>query len=213
LIDGAGQKIGNEFTLHAANEQRIFSQFSQAACFGTYLFRREIFTALPRRSAFPFSSDYDFIARAVERWPLEAMPEVLFSYRIHGAQTTTVRRREQIVAECAIRLLAARRRAGRAEDFGSIELWKSEVERSTKTVAEVYRACLRQCEREGWPVLQSYHARKLLSVSRAPADVGCASAHAMHAWRTAEGASSIVASLFFRGPLKTYGLKPWPQFG
>ena len=52
LIDEAGKEIGGDFTLHEPAEYRAFTAFSQAANFGSHLFRREVLEAFPRREEF-----------------------------------------------------------------------------------------------------------------------------------------------------------------
>jgi len=204
LIDRDGADKGPEFTLHNADEHRTFTQFSQAANFGTHLFRREVLAALPRREAFPFSSDFDFVARAVERWPVTALPEVLFDYRIHPGQTTQRRRREQIVAECMIRVLTWRRRAGLPENLGEVTRELGDVLAALPEAAAIYRACIAYCRKRDMPLLAAYHARKLLGVSRHPMDW-------LRGFRAgAFEADPEATKVFWRGPLAAYRLRPWP---
>lgn len=206
LVDEADRSIGMDFTLLEADEHRVFTQFSQAANFGSHLFRRELFDRFPRRPAFPFSSDFDFVARANEAWPVAALPEVLFHYRMHARQATQRHRREQIAAECAIRVLTARRRAGRPENFEAMAAWLAATSAGAADAAAIYRAALTLCRAERWEMLAVYHARKLLSVARGPADVAMACRQAFAAMRTGAGRSQLMR-FFFRGPLRTFQLR------
>ncbi len=210
LVDEAGRRLRPDFTLHTAEEHRIFTQFSQAANFGAHLFRREVVAAHPRRVVFPYSSDFDFISRVADSAPITALPEVLFHYRIHARQATQVHRCEQIAAECAVRLLTARRRAGQPEDLPSVAAWLTATSSAARDAAAVYRAWLANYHAAS-PLLTIYHARKLLSVARTPADAWTA---IRHAWPALSGASDRrrLHHLFLRGPLRAFHLRPWPVY-
>jgi hypothetical protein len=209
LIDADGVETGGDFTLHEPAEHRAFTAFSQAANFGSHLFRRELFETFPRREIFSFSSDFDFIARAIERWPVAALPEVLFHYRVHPGQTTQVRRCEQLGAEGVIRILTALRRSGRAEPFADAPAWQSEF-LAAGDPAAIHQACARRCLDLGLAVTAAYHARR--SVGAAPGAPGLARGLMLcaRAMRIDIRNAAHCARLFLTGPLRTYRLRPWP---
>lgn len=208
LIDAADRRIGGDFTLHRPAEHRAFTRFSQAACFGSHLWRRENVARFPRQVLFPFSSDFDFVARVNEQTEVGALPQELFSYRIHAAQTTKRRRHEQMAAECAIRLLTAVRRAGRAEPWDAVRSWLPEAVRQPDA-AGIYRAALALCRAQGETLLAAYHARRLLARSRNRKDWAAALDALRWAIQTGPGRREVVA-LAARGPLRALGLRPWP---
>lgn len=209
LIDGEGREMGGDFTLHEPAEHRVFTAFSQAANFGSHLFRREVVAAFPRREEFPFSSDFDFVARAAERWPVAALPEVLFHYRVHPGQATRLHRAGQLAAEGVIRILTAVRRAGRPEPISEARQWLAGLDAAGPT-GEIHRACARLCLSQGLAVPAAYHARR--SVGAAPGLVTLAKGAWLCGWAMAMDARTAAqcARLFLTGPLRTFRLHPWP---
>ncbi|HEU5077712.1 MAG TPA: glycosyltransferase [Opitutaceae bacterium] len=220
------RSLGGEFTLHTKGEHRSFTQFSQAGIFGSYLFRRDTFERFPRRDAFPFSSDYDFVARVGDGGELEALPEVLFRYRIHANQTTARRRLDQIAAECAIRVLTARRRAGAEENFASVVAVAENALRECRTAKEIYRRFIelktqgplfgstdvstREKREDAAALLGVYHARKLVRHASGARDVLFALKKVREFRRDASwDQRRLLRDLFFFGPIRALDLKPW----
>ncbi len=203
LIDEAGRELGEDFTLPYANEYLTFTAYSQAANFGSHLFRREVLERWPRREEFPFSSDFDFVARAAEERQVDVLPEVLFRYRVHDGQVTRRRRLEQLVDEVLIRILTANRRALRPEPWEELPCWRSSV--ASKDPGSTFLGAARLCARLDLPLLAAYHARRAVGAGRrvaaafalAPALRGAGS------WRALR--------LFLTGPLRSHGLHPWPR--
>lgn len=210
LIDDTGRKIGGDFTLHEAGEHRTFTAFSQAANFGSHLFRRKVVEAFPRREEFPFNSDFDFVARVAERWPVAALPEVLFRYRVHPGQTTRVHRVEQLAAEGVIRILTALRRSGQAEPIERALAWQKEL-LATPEPASIQRACARLCLALDLAPLAAYHARRSIGATPGWSALAKGFPLCLRAMRTDRRHAALCARLFFRGPLRTYGLHPWPS--
>lgn len=209
LIDASGAEIGGDFTLHEPDEYRAFTAFSQAANFGSHLFRREVLEALPRRDEFLFSSDFDFIARVVERWPVAALPEVLFQYRVHARQTTRVWRAQQLAAEGVIRIFTALRRSGRCEPAGVAAEWQSGF-LAAGDAAAIHRACAGRCLELQLPVLAAYQARRSVGAAPTAANMTSGLRLCAGAMRRDFRLAAHCARLFFTGPLRTYRLRPWP---
>jgi glycosyltransferase involved in cell wall biosynthesis len=209
LIDAEGNEIGRDFTLHSSREHLAFTAFSQAACFGSHLFRRELVADFKRREEFPFSSDFDFIARIQEHWPVTALPEVLFRYRVHPGQTTQRRRLVQLADEGAIRILTALRRRGENEPLADVPVWQARL-RAGASPAAIHRACAELCLQYRLPVLASYHSRRMLGAALTMGE----RLAGLRLWQRAAlqpGAPAAECTrFFFRGPLKTLRLDPWP---
>lgn len=199
LIDAEGRELGGDFTLPNAAEYRAFTAYSQAANFGSHLFRREWFARFPRREAFPFSSDFDFVARVAEAAEIGVIPEVLFRYRVHGAQTTQRRRPAQIADEVLIRILTARRRAVAVEPLAELPGWRERLAAAEPGL--IWLRAARLCRELGLPELAAYHARRAAGAG-----------YQVRALAAALGAlrDPRAARLFFTGPLRTHGLHPWP---
>jgi hypothetical protein len=200
-IGETGRVTGREFALVEAGAQRSYTQYAAPVVTPAYTGRREVFAALPYREEFAWTADFDFLARAAERWPLAAVPEVLLHYRRHAGQTTR-QLAPQIAAErCAVRLLTARRRAGCAE---GAPLAPSPGGRSPAVFRRYAAACLD----EGFPVLAAYHARRSLAEDRTPAGVAAGLGVFLRAWRAAATDRGLTGRMFFRGPVRALGLRP-----
>jgi glycosyltransferase involved in cell wall biosynthesis len=200
-IDETGRVTGREFALVGPEAQRRYSQFAAPVVTPAYTGRREIFTALPYRPEFVVAADFDFLARVAERWPMAAVPEVLLHYRRYAGQTT-VQRAVAIAAErCAVRLLTARRRAGRPE--GVPPVWGS-----NQSAGAAALACAECCLDERFPVLAAYHARRSMAERRSPAGLAAGLGIFLRARRAANGDRRLATRMFFTGPVRALDLRP-----
>jgi GT2 family glycosyltransferase len=204
-IDENDRGLGREFALVNPDEQQRYSQFAAPFFTPASTGRREVFADIPYREAFLCAADFDFITRVAEEWRLAAVPEVLCRYRHHGGQTT-VQQVGRIAAErCAVRLLTARRRAGRPE--GS-ELIPGELA-AAASPAVAARRCAMQCLAEGFTVLTAYHARRSFAEERTTASGWRAARLFGRALRRAAPAERrAVARMFLTGPVRALGVRP-----
>lgn len=205
-IDAVGTVIGEEFSLLQPAEQLAYTAYAAPVVTPAYAGRREVFAQLPYREVFSWAADFDFLARAVERWSLAGVPDVLLHYRWHDGQTTQ-QKRAAIEQNCAvIRLLTARRRAGRAEEFNEL------TARLMEPAPLPVESCRWGAERalsEGFFSLAAYHARRMIVLRRDFATLTAASKIAARAVRVARGADQQqVLRMFFRGPVKALRLTP-----
>ena len=201
-IDERDRVLHREFALLDPREQFRYSQYSAPfftpACTG----RRELFVGLPYRESFEACADFDFITRAAERGPIAAIPEVLLHYRHHAAQTTVQRGRRIAAERCAVRLLTARRRAGRDE---GVDLLAPPRDASA---GDTLRDFASRCLVEDFAVLAAYHARRSFAEQRTPAALAVALRLFVQVWRRARaGERALVARMFFTGPVRTLGLR------
>jgi hypothetical protein len=203
-IDAEGRVTGREFSLAEPDDQRRYTQYAAPVVTPAYTGRREVFAEFPYRAAFPFSADFDFLARAAERWPMAGGAEVLLGYRHHPAQAT-VQHAARIAAErCAVRLLTARRRAGRPEGE---DLFPAELA-AARSPAAAARWCAGRCLTEGFAVLAAYHARRSFAAERTPAAFLAAGRLFFRAWRSAgRSGGGLVARMFLTGPVQALGLR------
>ncbi len=205
-IDDGGRVTGREFALVEPEAQRRYAEFAAPVVTPAYTGRREVFAALPYRAAFTFSADFDFLARAAERHAMAGVPEVLLQYRHHAAQTT-VEQASRIARErCVVRLLAARRRAGRAEgdDWPALLVPESTTDRPAVMLREFAERFLA----EGFPRQAAFHARRSFVLHRSPGSLAAAAGLAWRAWRAAGAERGEVTRMFFRGPVRALGLQP-----
>jgi len=207
-IDANGRVIGREFALTEPRAQFVFSGYTNPAPAPSHTARRCVFERFPWRAEFTCAGDYDFFARAAEAWAMRAVPEVLLQYRCHPGQATRERHSAQVCEAAVARLLTARRRAGRPENFpqlvGEVRGWLDRPPPPAITFEHFARRCLQ----EGFPLLAVYHARKLLSQERAPAAVARALRIVTAAIRLAPGETGTLLRMFATGPLRTHGLRP-----
>jgi glycosyltransferase involved in cell wall biosynthesis len=207
-IDAAGAVVGPEFALFDGRDQYEFSQYTMPAPISAYTVRREIGERFPFRPGMELAEDYDFLSRAAETWELAAVPEVLLAYRSYAGQTTRERQPAQVLAASLVRLLTARRRSGRAEDWPALRAEFQTWLQTPSPPAVTYAAFARRCLAEQFFRLAVYHARKLVSVRRQPVALLRASRLFAAAWRAAPADRRFLAVLFFGGPLRAHGIKP-----
>jgi hypothetical protein len=99
-----------------------------------------------------------------------------------------------------VRLLTARRRAGRAE--GAALAVDAEA-----SVGDVVRAYARASVAEGFPVLAAYHARRSVAEERTLRALGRAWKLYGAAQRVAGAEAALVRRMFFTGPVRALGLR------
>jgi glycosyltransferase involved in cell wall biosynthesis len=207
-IDEAGHSLGREFSLLSTREQYVFSQYTVAAISPSCTGRREVFTQFPFRPELGTAADYDFFSRVVERWPTRCLPEVLLQYRHHALQTTIRRMESQNLCACMIRLLTARRRAGRPEDLagvcGKLGAWLQHP----PSLPEMYSRFAKWTLEEGFTLQAVYHARKLLSVKRSPHAVMTAVRILSSAMVRSPGEANSHLRMFLMGPVRAHRLRP-----
>lgn len=212
-VDQTGEIIRSQFTLCSEREQRIFSAYSMPATNPTVLGRRAVFERFPFRSEFLVSSDYDFFSRVVEAYPCRALPEALLHYRLHEGQATTEQQPLMVLNACIIRLLTARRRAGRPENLeGLIRAWdprKGEAPPARESYARFARLALI----EGFPLLTVFFARRIVATRRSPRGFALAARLTLEALARAPTQRGMLLRMFATGPLRTHGLKPVPAGG
>jgi hypothetical protein len=205
-IDEAGRVIGEEFTLLAMKEQYAYSQYAAPFPTPACTARREVFAAFPYRAAFPFAADFDFQSRVPERFQTSALDEVLLQYRWYPKQTTQDKAGAIEQNRAAIRLMTARRRAGRDEQFDSIKSWVTQGA-SDGSSARYWAA--RQALVERLYPLAAYQARRLFALQRTPGNAARAMTLGLRAIAGACGAErSLAAKMFLSGPVKALGVRP-----
>ncbi|MFT3783142.1 MAG: glycosyltransferase [Nibricoccus sp.] len=205
-IDEKGCVVGREFSLMRPDEQREYTRYAAPVVTPAYTGRREVFLQFPYRAEFPWAADFDFLGRAAERWRMAAIPEVLFRYRWHSSQTTQQKAGEIERSLCAIRLLTARRRAGRPEDLSSV---LNDLSGLAPARAESCRHFARRSLAEGLPALAAYFARRVFVLERTPKALGGALWLASRALALSQGEErALAARLFLMGPVRAHRMRP-----
>jgi GT2 family glycosyltransferase len=203
-IDAEGRVLGREFAILEPAAQRRYTQYAlpffSPGCTG----RRELFAALPYRTGFAYAGDFDFVSRAAERTEFAVIPEVLLHYRHHAGQVTVTWAALAAAERCVVRLLTARRRAGRPEGTDLLP-----VPGVTRHPADTCEDFARRCLAEGFATLAAYHARRMVAERRTPRDAFMAMRIFLQA-RGAAGAAerTAVTRMFFTGPVRSLGLRP-----
>lgn len=209
-IDSVGTILGPEFSLLSSAEQFAYTQYAAPVVTPTYAGRREVFSQLPYREVFSWAADFDFLARVAECWKLAAVPDVLLHYRWHHDQTTQ-QKRAAIEQNCAvIRLLTARRRAGRPEALDDLASW---LATPSPLPVESSRWGAERALHENFFFLTAYQARRMISLRRNGSTLVAAGRLAWKAIRAAQGPEKKkTLQLFFQGPVKALGVKPaWAE--
>ncbi len=166
-----------------------------------------MFARVPQREEFLAASDFDFTSRALEQWPSESVPEVVLKYRRYSTQTTVQQYALQQFKVSITRLLTARRRAGRPEGLPELLADLAEWRSPVPVPAEYFSWFAERAQREGFPLLAVYFARRLLSVRRTPGTMLTAWRLTAAALRSAPSQRVKLLRMFFTGPLRTHGLR------
>ncbi len=204
-IDGTGRPIkGDVFTLLAPDEFLAYAQYAAPVIHPVAMGRRELFAAIPFRPQFRYTSELDFYARAVERWRLAVLPEVLLHYRWYPKQATQQMAGNIEQSRCVINLLTARRRAGRPENLERVD-WMTEA----ISPADYCRHTAGQCLAEGFFAPAAYLARRSFALERSVPSALAAVRLAARAWRRAPAPERArVAAMFMCGPVRALGVRP-----
>lgn len=205
-IDEQDRVIAREFSLIRSQDQREYTRYAAPVVTPAYAGRREVFTEFPYRPEFPLAADFDFLGRAAEKWTMRAVPEVLLRYRWHSVQTTQQKRAEIERSLCAIRLLVARRRAGRPEDMASV---LSDLQGEPPAPGRACRGYSRRSLAEGFAALSAYFARRAFVLERTPGALAAAGSLGINALARSRGPERLLAlRLFFMGPVRAHRLRP-----
>jgi glycosyltransferase involved in cell wall biosynthesis len=206
-IDDDGRVIGREFGILSGDAQKIFSGYFAGTIAVAYTGRREVFRQFAHRQDFTWASDFDFFARVSEHWKLGGVPEVLQQYRRYPAQTTNRHRDEQVLEECAVRLMSARRRAGRDEGLAAAMEELRDLKAGTLTAAQGYLHFARRALAQELVAPAVYQARRAIVMQRDPITFCRALGVLLRAILAAPGRTWFLGRLFFTGPLRTHGLR------
>lgn len=206
IINARSAVMRRDFSLLQSEEQQRYLRFSMPVVTPAFSGRLAAFRAYRHRPEFHWASDYDQVTRIVEHWRIGAVPEVLTHYREHQQQTTVQRRDEMLLEIALVRLLTARRRAGRSEGFQEVVGWLQEWRGSRPQtfypkLADRFRA-------EGFSDLAVYHARRTLIFDRRPASLAWALSILFNALRCRPLRPTYLLNLFFRGPIAALRLHP-----
>lgn len=208
VIDEVGAVTGSQFTLAAERDQRIFSGYSLPITNPTVTGPRAVFERFPMRGEFMVSADYDFFARVIETHPCRCLPEPLLHYRMHPGQVTQSRRNLMILNACLIRLLTARRRAGRPEDFRPLldahHAWLAEPPGPAACYGHFARLALA----EGFNLLAIFLARRRVSWERRLPALAEAGGILRTALAQGAGGRGRLLRMFFTGPVRAHDLRP-----
>lgn len=207
-IDGAGRVTGREFAITEPRDHAVFSAYAMPANSPTLTARREVFARFPHREDYRIAPDYDFFTRAVEMWPSRALAEPLYQYRRHTAQTTAESYPLQVVNNALTRLLTARRRAGRPEEYAVLLREVAPLLARPPAVADTHAWFGRRAAEEELPVLAAYCARQVLAARRDLRGLNEAREILSRAWPAGRGRRGEMLRLFLTGPLRAHGLRP-----
>jgi glycosyltransferase involved in cell wall biosynthesis len=207
VIDETDRKMGNEFCLTDPASHRSYSEYYSGAITPSFTGRAEVFRAFPYRPQFRWAADFDFVARVVERHEVAAIPRILLHYRRHAGQTTVERRVEQVLEECYVRLLTARRRSGSKEDFAEVVLELQGRPSPPANEHAVHREFSERFLREGFATQAVYQARRMVATRRDPRSISTAVQTLARAMMRQPARTLQLLRIFFQGPVRALGLR------
>ncbi len=132
----------------------------------TLLGRAEVFRQVPYREACRYACDYDWFLRVIERYRVGSVSLPLYCYRAHARSTTLAHAKASQASACAIRLLRARRDAGRAEQMEETMAEADRLASGPRSLASIYQHFARRMLAEGFPLPAAFLAA--LAVRNAP---------------------------------------------
>jgi len=204
-IDARDRVLGPEFSLERERDQRAYSAFAAPVVTPAYLGRREVFQELPYRDRFPLAADFDFLARAAERWPMAGVPDVLLHYRRHAEQATESHAAAIEDQRGWVRRATALRRAGRTEELPESDGGETLRPESAAQASRHWAVRFRQ---EGFGALSAFQARRSLALDRSAGSWVQALRLGMQAVASARGEERVLARrLFLAGPVRALGLE------
>lgn len=119
-MDEAG-RTGAAFPLfHEEEEIHRYLPYGMPLLHPSLLGRAEVFRAVPYRAELSQTSDYDWASRAAERHRFGSLALPLLHYRNHPGSTTIRHPERGQLFASVVRLLTARRRAGRPEHLAEL---------------------------------------------------------------------------------------------
>jgi len=208
-IDATGAVIGREFTLVGRAAPKIYSAYSMPCISGTLLFRCSLLADVPFRTEFRNCSDYDLFARLIERAEVEVLSAIELDYRRHTAQVTHRRAAATFVGSSVVRLVTARRRAGRDERFPATAEWLRGFLADLSRAKDYFVAAPQVFLAEGFLEQAVYHARLRLKFAPSLAAVGAALAVLCRACARTPRRAGFLLRLFVTGPVRAHRLRPW----
>lgn len=153
-------RVGEEaFPLfHETEEIRCYMPYNMPVLHPTLLVRAEVFQAVPYRPEASQAADYDWAARAIEQYRFGSLAMPLLHYRRH-TDSATIRCHVQGQAYAGmVRMLIARRRAGRAEGLAKLTGEVAHLLGNGADCRACHRHFARQFHAEGFPLQAAYHA-------------------------------------------------------
>lgn len=165
-IDAQGRTTGTYRSFHEPDEIRASAPYHMPVLHPSLLGRAEVFRRIPYRAACRYACDFDWFLRVIEQYRVGSVSLPLFFYRAHAGSTTLAHAKASQASACAIRLLRARRAAGREE---LLEATMAEADRlgdGPGTMASIHQQFARRMLAEGFAVPAAFQAA--LAVRSAP---------------------------------------------
>lgn len=165
-IDDAGRPTGAYRSFHEPDEIKAGAAYHMPVLHPTLLGRAEVFRQVPYREACRYACDYDWFLRVIERYRVGSVSLPLYCYRAHARSTTLAHAKASQASACAIRLLRARRDAGRAEQMEETMAEADRLASGPRSLASIYQHFARRMLAEGFPLPAAFLAA--LAVRNAP---------------------------------------------
>ncbi|MGC4073690.1 MAG: glycosyltransferase family 2 protein [Nibricoccus sp.] len=168
-IDERDSTGAEYFVLTKERDIRDYAEFACPILPGALLIRREAMIAAELPIKWPQSADYDLVLRLLELGRVGCVDEVLYHYRQHSGSITSRRYLEQVALNCLVRLVAARRRAGKDERASEVEAEFSNWDDAVFSEKRLYADFTRRYLNEGFIRPAILVARRALFRGHLPA--------------------------------------------
>ena len=121
LIDSTGRPLG--ICSHPTDSREIRSELTTHCTFWhpTILVSTEALTSIGGyREAFVYAHDYDLELRLAEKYECANLPDVVLKYRVHSAQVTLQKQRQQTLCKLAAQVSATSRKCDNLDPIDDV---------------------------------------------------------------------------------------------
>jgi glycosyltransferase involved in cell wall biosynthesis len=216
MIDLEDRPLGPWPAFYVPEEIKLYAPFGMPFGHPTLMGRADVFRAVPYRPEFDIVADFDFVVRASERFKIGMVSLPLYLYRRYAGSTTIGRMRQSEAYACTIRLVTARRRAGRPEQLAEAMAEVRALVAAQQNISDIYGYWSKRCLAEGFPLLAAFHSALEVRGRKSPGAVLRYVRHTLAALRADPGAWRWAIGAMGKAPfwmlLKRAGFPAFPRY-
>ncbi len=215
-IDADDRPLGTWPAFYDPDDIKLYATYAMPIGHPTLMGRADVFRTVPYRAEFDIVADFDFLVRASERFKIGAVSVPLYFYRRYPGSTTIGRLSEGEAYACAIRLVTARRRAGRPERLDEAMADVRALLADGRSLGEIFGHFAACCHTEGFPLLAAFHGALEVRGRKTPGATLRFLRYTLAALRADPGATRWALGAMGKAPfwilLKRAGFPAFPRY-